>query len=180
LKNGRDINEDRLQSCIEYGKQADKEAKASLSLTNISVPDETRFRSEIGLFIHSPTDDIITETLLPNIYNFENNTTELYNGILKRTQQHYLRKGKWHIYMLAPSIWQETSFSILHTKQGLASLKRFLIHILARTLPTYHRLNLVRAKLFTNKSCFLCGADDESIEHIFHECPHFVAKRLDI
>jgi ribonuclease HI len=70
LKNGRDIN--RLQSCIQYGKQADKEAKASLSLANISVPDETQFRSEIGLFIHSPTDDVITKTLLPNIYNFEN------------------------------------------------------------------------------------------------------------
>jgi hypothetical protein len=48
LKNGRNINEDRLQSCIEYGKRADKEAKASLSLTNISVPDEPQFRSEIG------------------------------------------------------------------------------------------------------------------------------------
>jgi hypothetical protein len=146
-------------------------------LTNKSVPDETQFRSEIGLFIHSPTDDAITETLLPHMYNFESNTTKMYDGTLKRMQQHYLRKGNWHQYMLAPSVWQETSFSILHTKGGLASLKRFLIHNLARTLPTYHRLNLVRAKLFTNKSCFLCGAVDESIEHIFYECPHFVTER---
>jgi hypothetical protein len=145
LKDGRDVNDERLRSCIEYGKEADKKAKESLSLTNISVPDETKFRSEIGIFIHSPIDDATTQTLLPNV--FENNTTELYNGILKRTHQHYFRKGNWHQYMLASSIWQETSFSILHTKRGLASLKRFLIHILARTLPTYHRLNLVRAKL---------------------------------
>jgi hypothetical protein len=119
----------------------------------------------------------MTETLLSHMYNFESNTTELYDGILKRTQQHYLCKGKWHQYMLARSVWQETSFSILHTKRGLASLKRLLIHILARTLPTYHRLNLVRAKLFTNKSCFLCGAVDESIGHICYECPHFVAEQ---
>jgi hypothetical protein len=132
-------------------------------LTNISVSDKTECRSEIGLLIHSPIDDATTETLLPNV--FENNTTELYGGILKRTQQHYLRKGNWHQYMLASSIWQETSFSILHTKRG--SLKRFLIHSLARTVPTYHRLNLIRANFFANKSCFLCGAVDESIEHIF-------------
>jgi hypothetical protein len=178
LKDGLDVNDERLRSCIEYGKQADKKAKESLSLTNISVPDETEFRSEIGLFIHSPIDDATTQTLLPNV--FENNTTELYNGILKRTQQHYLRKGNWHQYMLASSVWQETSFSILHTERGLASLKRFLIHTLARTLPTYHRLNLVRAKLFTNTSCFLCGAVDKSIEHIFYECSHFVTERLGI
>jgi hypothetical protein len=151
-KNGRDVDDERLQSCIEHGKQADKEAKTSLSLTNIFIPDKTQFRSQIGLFIHSPTHDVITKTLPPNIYNFENNTTELYNDMLKRTQQHYLCKGSWHQYMLASSVWQETSFSILHTKRGLASLKRFLIQILARTLPTYHRLNLVRAKLFANKS----------------------------
>jgi hypothetical protein len=52
--------------------------------------------------------------------------------------------------------------------------------ILARTLPTYHRLDLVRAKLFTNTSCFLCGAVDKSIEHIFYECPHFVTEQLGI
>jgi hypothetical protein len=104
LKNGRDVNDERLQSCIEYGKQADKKAKASLSLTNISIPDETQFRSEIGLFIHSPIDDAISEILLPNIYNFESNTTKLYDGILKTTQQHYLRKGNWHQYLLAPSV----------------------------------------------------------------------------
>jgi ribonuclease HI len=178
LKDGRDVNDERLRSCIEYGKQADKKAKESLSLTNIFVPDETKFRSEIGLFIHSPIDDATTQTLLPNVV--ENNTTELYNGIIKRTQQHYLRKGSWHQYMLASSERQETSFSILHTKRGLASLKLFLIHILARTLPTYHWLNLVRAKLFTNTSCSLCGAVDESIEHIFYECPHFVTERLGI
>jgi ribonuclease HI len=102
LKDGRDVDDERLRSCIEYGKQADKKAKGSLSLTNILVPDKTKFRSEIGLFIHSPIDDATTQTLLPNF--FENNTTELYNGILKRTQQHYLRKGNWHQYMLASSV----------------------------------------------------------------------------
>jgi hypothetical protein len=88
LKDGRDVNDKRLRSCIEYGKQADKKAKESLSLTNISVPDETKFRSEIGLFIHSPIDDATTQTLLSNV--FKNNTIELHNGILKRTQQHCL------------------------------------------------------------------------------------------
>jgi ribonuclease HI len=64
-KNGRDVDDERLQSCIEYGKQDDKEAKTSLSLTNIFIPDETQFRSQIGLFIHSPTHDVIAETLPP-------------------------------------------------------------------------------------------------------------------
>jgi hypothetical protein len=130
LKNGRDVDDERLQVCVEYGKLTKKQRHLSL-LTNISILDETQCRSEIGLFIHSTTHDVITETLPPNIYNFENNTTELYNDILKRTQQHYLCKGNWHQYMLASSVWQETSFSIFHTKRDLASLKRFLIHILA-------------------------------------------------
>jgi ribonuclease HI len=55
LKNDRDVNDERLQSCIKYGKQADKKARASLSLTNISIPDETQFRKQsrlVYLFIH--------------------------------------------------------------------------------------------------------------------------------
>jgi hypothetical protein len=71
---------------------------------------------------------------------------------------------------------------ILYTpsQEGQGTLKKFIIQILGRTLPTNHRLNLVHSKIYREKSCLLCQADDESIEHMFFQCSHFHDSRLAI
>jgi hypothetical protein len=41
-------------------------------------------------------------------------------------------------------------------------------------------LNLLHSKIYREKSCFLCQADNESIEHIFFQCSQFHDSRLAI
>jgi hypothetical protein len=141
----------------------------------VSVPDEKTHLDDTVLYVC--TDN------LKDVNHFivqENNSMKFFQTIFQETRQIYLRHGKWHNYLLHFSIWQDSSFSILHLKRGKASLEKFIIQILGRTLPTNHRLNLVHSKIYREKSCFLCQADDESIEHIFFQCSHFHDSRLAI
>jgi hypothetical protein len=107
---------------------------------------------------------------------------KVFQSIYQKTRQVYLRHGKWHNYLLHFSIWQDASFSILILRGGKASLKNFIIYILERTLSKNHWLNLVHwhSRIYQEKSCLLCQADDESIEHIFFQCSHFHDSRLAI
>jgi hypothetical protein len=66
------------------------------------------------------------------------------------------------------------------SEEGQGIIEKFIIQILGRTLPTNHRLNLVHSKTYREKSCLLCQADDESIEHIFFQCSHFHDSRVAI
>jgi ribonuclease HI len=158
-----------------YNVMADREAKLSLNSRIVSVPDEKTHLDNTVLY--ACTDD-------PNEVNClivqENNPMKFFKTIYQETQQIYLRHGKWHNYLLHFGIWQDASFSILHLKRGKASLKKFIIQILGATLPTNHRLNLVHSKIYQDKSCLLCQADDENIEHIFFQCFHFHDSRLAI
>jgi ribonuclease HI len=151
-----------------YSVMADREAKLSLNSQIVLVPDEKTHLDDTALY--ACTDD-------PNEVNRlivqENNPMKFFQTIYPETRQIYLRHGKWHNCLLHFSIWQDASFSILHLKRGKASLKKFIIHIPGRTLPTNHRLNLVHSRIYRDKSCLLCQADDESIKHIFFQCSHF-------
>jgi hypothetical protein len=172
LSNHRPDPRDKLTA---YSVMADREAKLSLSSQIVSVPDEKTHLDDTVLYVC--TDD------LKDVNHFivqENNSMKFFQTIFQETRQIYLRHGKWHNYLLHFSNWQDSSFSILHLKRGKASLKKFIIQILGRTLPTNHRLNLVHSKIYREKSCFLCRADDESIEHIFFQCSHFHDSRLAI
>jgi hypothetical protein len=125
---------------------ADREAKLSLNSQIVSVPDEKTHLDDTVLYVC--TDD-------PNEVNRfiaqENKPMRFFQTIFQETGQIYLRHGKWHNYLLHFSIWQDASFSILHLKRGKASLRKFIIQILGRTLPTNHRLNLVHSKIYREK-----------------------------
>jgi hypothetical protein len=139
------------------------------------VPDEKAHLD--ATVLHTCTDDTHKDDCF---IVQEDNPMKCFQTVFQEKRQIYLRHGKWHNYLLHFSIWQEASFSILHLQRGKSSLKRFIVQILGRTLPTNHRLNLVHSKIYRGKSCLLCQADDESIEHIFFQCSHFHDSRLAI
>jgi ribonuclease HI len=158
-----------------YSVIADREAKLSLNSQIVSVPDEKMHLDDPVLYVCTDGPSEANRFTVQ-----ENNPTKFFQTIFQETRQTYLRHGKWHNYLLHFSIWQDASFSILHLKKGKASVKKFIIQTLGRTLPTNHRLNVVHSKIYREKSCFLCQADDESIEHIFFQCSHFHDSRLAI
>ena len=166
------INPSRSSELRRFSNLADKEAKLSLSLPRPSIPDEKRFHLYTTLNKHS------SSTSEPEAVSEENNLWKMYQKRFQSSCQHYNFKGKWHLYMLLPTIWQDASFSILHQKRGKESLKRFIIQVLGRTLPTNHRLNITHPRLYPLHNCQFCQANDESIEHVFFQCPHFSPSRL--
>jgi hypothetical protein len=154
---------------------ADREAKLSLNSQIVSVPEEKTHLDNTVLYVCTDNPNEVNRLIVQ-----ENNPMIFFQTIFQETRQIYLRHGKWHNHLLHFSIWQGASFSILHLKRGKASLKKFIIQILERTLPTNHRLNLVHSKIYRENSCFLCQADDKSIAHIFFQCSHFHDSRLAI
>lgn len=158
----------------KFSNLADQEAKLSLSLPRPSIPDETIFHLPTTLQRHSSSSSGTSE---PLAVSEENNLWKMYQKHFRTSCRHYNFKGKWHLYMLLPTIWQEASFSILHQKRGRESLKRFIIQVLGRTLPTNHRMHITHPRLYPIHKCQLCQADDESIEHVFFQCPHFSPSR---
>jgi hypothetical protein len=93
----------------------------------VSVPDEKTQLEDTVLY--ACTDD-------PNEVNRlivqENNPMKFFQTIYQETRQIYLRHGKWHNYLLHFSIWQDTSFSTLHLKRGMAKV----YHTNSRKNPT--------------------------------------------
>ena len=164
----------RSDELLKFSSLADSEAKLSLSLPRASIPDEILFHFHTTLNKHN------TSPNAPHAVSEENSLWKMYQTLFQTSRQHYNLKGNWHLYMLSPHIWQDASFSILHKKRGKESLKRFIIQILGRTLPTNHRLNITHPRLYPNHDCQLCQADDDSIEHVFFQCPHFTPSRLAI
>ena len=158
-------------SLTAFSNLADQAAKSSLSISDPSVPDEIMFHHATKVNVY----DFAPAKLQP--VSEENSLWKAHNKLFIKTGQHYFLKGKWHTYMLTSDIWQEASFSILHQKRGKESLKKFVIQILGRTLPTNHRLNITHPKLYPDQHCQLCQAVDESIEHVLFQCPHFSASR---
>jgi hypothetical protein len=154
---------------------ADREAKLSLNSQIVSVPDEKTHLDDTVLYVCTDDPNEVNRFIVQ-----ENKPMRFFQTIFQETRQIYIRHGKWHNYLLHFSIWQDASFSILHLKRGKASLRKFIIQILGRTLPTNHRLNLVHSRIYRDKSCLLCQADDESIDHIFFQCSHFHDSRLAI
>ena len=161
-------------SLSAFSNLADQAAKSSLSIPHSSVPDEIMFHHATRVDVH--------QSPAPNMQHVseENRLWRIYNKLFQQTGQHYFLKGKWHTYMLTTDIWQEASFSILHQKRGKESLKKFIIQIFGRTLPTNHRLNITHPKLYPLHHCQLCQAVDESIEHVLFQCSHLSASRFEI
>jgi hypothetical protein len=72
------------------------------------------------------------------------------------------------------------AFSVLHSRSNL-SLKKFIVQVLGRTLPTFQRLNDIRPNLYPEKTCLLCPhQESESLEHLIYQCQHFRVMRHDL
>jgi hypothetical protein len=56
-------------------------------------------------------------------------------------------------------------------------LRKFLVQILGRTLPTFHPLHKIRPQLYLEANCPLCSSTGETIEHLLFHCPFFTDAR---
>jgi hypothetical protein len=132
-----------------YSVIAHMEAKLSLNSQIVSVPDEKMHLDDTVLYVCTDGPSEANRFTVQ-----ENNPMKFFQTMFQETRQIYLRHGKWHNYLLHFSIWQNASFSILHLKRGKASVKKFIIQILGRTLPTNHRLNLFIPKFIGKNHAF--------------------------
>jgi hypothetical protein len=159
----------------EYNKVADEIAKGSLAnSTPPTIPDEQKHLPTVTIVQHSKNDGPVSF----GASIFENNPLQLYIKTYVEKKLHFHKKGKFHDYLFDQTIWEAPSVSVLHTKKDF-SLRKFMAQIYARTLPTFHRLQVTRAGLFPDSTCCLCtgNATDESIEHLFFRCPFFSDSR---
>ena len=160
----------------ECNKVADILAKSSLSMTQstCTAPSETRFLSAVNV--------VLPQSVLPCSTGpgavFENKPLKLYlRGYAAEYTLRYHLRGQWYTHLYAPGLWQTPVLSSLVSQKSTHSTK-FLIQILGRTLPTFHRLHVVRARLYMDESCVLCAHGSvETIEHIFFDCPYFQQQR---
>jgi ribonuclease HI len=158
----------------EYNKVADEIAKGSLAnSTPPTIPDEQKHLPTVTVVQHTENDGPVSF----GASIFENNPLRLYMKTYVEKKLHFHKKGKFHDYLFDQTIWEAPSVSVLHTKKDF-SLRKFMVQIYARTLSTFHRLQVTRAGLFPDSTCCLCTKNaDESIEHLFFRCPFFFDSR---
>jgi hypothetical protein len=93
---------------------------------------------------------------------------------------HYHLRGSWHTHLFTDLVWRDASTSILLSKPDIKA-KKFLVQVLGRTFPTFHRLNKIRPRLYPDKGCILCPSQvSESTEHLLFDCPFFHANRIQL
>jgi hypothetical protein len=148
----------------ELNKVADRLAKGSLSQPSATIPFTYEFLPSVSVCVNHEA----------GAYVFENRAHNLFTKHYKSLNKQYHFRGQWHRHLLTAAIWQEASLHILHSKLSTTgSLRKFLVQILGRTLPTFHRLHKIRPQLYLDANCTLCSSTDETIEHLFFHCPFF-------
>jgi hypothetical protein len=148
-------------------KVADQLAKESLRLavSHTLVPAEFRTLAPVTVLL-PPT---IIESSSGVI--FESNPLKIYQeAYASELSLHYHLRGSWHTHLFTDLVWRDASTSILLSKPDIKA-KKFLVQILGRTLPTFHRLNKIRPRLYPDKWCILCTSHvPESTEHLLFDC----------
>jgi hypothetical protein len=151
----------------EHSKVADHLAKTSTGALSPEIPEELERN-------HVPPVSILIdrERLKGTDPLFQNNPAHLFQKLYNELRLNYHIKGKWHIYLFDSNLWMQPTLSILHGRKDY-SLCNFLVQVLGRTIPTFHRLKVVRAGLFPYSTRQLCNQGaDESLEHIMYRCPY--------
>jgi hypothetical protein len=112
---------------------------------------------------------------------FESNPLKIYQeAYASELSLHFHLRGSWHTHLFTDSVWRDASTSILLSKPDIKA-KKFLVQVLGRTLPTFHRLNKIRPRLYPDNWCILCPSHVlESTEHLLFDCPFFHANRLQL
>jgi hypothetical protein len=153
-------------------KVADQLAKDSLQLavSHKLVPTEIRALAPVTVIL--PPAVILSSSGVI----FESNPLKIYQeAYASKLSLHYHLRGSWHIHLFTDSVWRDASTSILLSKPDFKA-KKFLVQVLGRTLPTFHRLNKIRPRLHPDKGCILCpGQVPKSTEHLLFDCPFFHA-----
>jgi hypothetical protein len=111
---------------------------------------------------------------------FDSNPLKIYQeAYASELSLHHLR-GSWHTHLFTDTVWRDASTSILLSKPDIKA-KKFLVQVLGRTLPTFHRLNKIRPRLYPDKWCILCPSHvSESTEHLLFDCPFFHTNRIQL
>jgi hypothetical protein len=177
---GRPLRTPLLPESIYHQSQnkvADQLAKDSLQLALSHTLVPTEFRTLAPVTVLLPP--AIVRSSSGAI--FESNPLKIYQeAYASELSLHYHLRGSWHTHLFTDSVWRDASTSILLSKPDIKA-KKFLVQILARTLPTFHRLNKIRPRLYPDKLCILCpGHVPESTEHLLFDCPFFHADRLQL
>jgi hypothetical protein len=109
---------------------------------------------------------------------FKSNPLKIYQeAYASELSLHYHLRGSWHTHLFTYSVWRDASTSILLSKPDIKA-KKFLVQVLGRTLPTFHRLNKIRPRLYPDKWCILCPSHVS--EHLLFDCPFFHADRIQL
>jgi hypothetical protein len=116
----------------------------------------------------------------PRSVVYENNPQKLFHtAYFSNPHLIYHMRGMWHLYLFDDSIWYDPLTSILLSKRESLH-KKSLVPIKGRTLPTFHRQNKIRPRLYLTNNCILCPQlrhVEESIEYLFFHCPFFLDRR---
>jgi hypothetical protein len=158
-------------------KVADQLAKDSLqqAMSHTLVPMEVRTLAPVTVLLPSaiiqPSSGVI----------FESNPLKIYQeAYASELSLHYHLRGSWHTHLFTDSVWRDASTSILLSKPDIKA-KKFLVQVLGRTLPTFHRLNKIMPRLYPDKWCILCPSHvSESTKHLLFGCPVFHANRIQL
>jgi hypothetical protein len=154
-------------------------------MTEPVIPDETRFLPMATITTAAP-DFQKTKTPpnvlsvpwhLPHSNGFENSPLKLCNKKFSHPIFRYKFSGSWHKFIFDSRIWLSVLSSVFLASTH-NNLRKFVVQILGRTLPTFHRLNKIRPLLYPDVECGLCDQPGrETIEHLLFECPELQAQR---
>jgi hypothetical protein len=158
-------------------KVVDRLAKDSLQLAMFYtlVPTEVRTLAPVTVLLAAAIIQSSSGVV------FESNPLKIYQeAYASELSLHYHLRSSWHTHLFTDSVWCDASTSILLSKPDFAA-KKFLVRVLERTLPTFHRLNKIRPCLYPDKGCILCPSQvPESTEHLVFDCPFFHTNRMQL
>jgi hypothetical protein len=144
-------------------KVANQLAKDSLQLamSHTLVPTEIRTLAPVTVLLPPAIIQSSSGVI------FESNPLKIYQeAYASKLSLHYHLRGSWHTHLFTDSVWRDASTSMLRSKPDIKA-KNFLVQVLGRTLPTFHRLNKIRPRLYPDKWCILCPNQvSESTEHL--------------
>lgn len=156
---------------------ADKAAKSSLRLLVPLVPDRSEHRLEATL-VDCNESSPFTAFIESSPFKHIRNTIQELN--LHLSKDHV--KRNWFQVLNNDLTWQEP-YSIQNKKGASLPgyLRRFQVNVLGQSLPTLHRMKVLRPKLYFDSMCPFCNYEtschDETIEHVLYDCSAFETSR---
>jgi hypothetical protein len=170
----------------EFNRLADRAAKCSLTASRFIMPDELTFRPPALFRLAQPLYPASAASVhilrlpvenLPLNIHLDISPSKFLRSVLAHPAHRYTFSSIWHTRLYSPLLWLGPSSWVL-TLRSHHSLRKFLILIIGRTLPTLHRLHKIWPRLYLDVHCALChNSKSETIEHLFFNCTYFNSLR---